>query len=74
VQGTVELVIAEAEPVSAGAVRRTQDWRGAGQHGEGCFAADPPGVGEGHQDLGGAEDAGAGLGCNQPRSHVNEMQ
>src|SRR5215831_16049575 len=56
VQGSVELTVTEAvEPVPVGAAGGHGNWRGAGQHGEGCLVADPPGVGPRQQDLGGAE-------------------
>src|SRR5262245_12207556 len=46
VQGAVELAIAEAvEPVPVGAAGGHRDRGGAGQHGEGCFAANPPSMG-----------------------------
>ena len=71
VQGAVELAVAEpVEAVPVGAARRHRDGGGAREHGEGGFAADPPGVGPGQQDLRGAERTDAGLGGDQPGGHV----
>ena len=44
--------------------------RGARQHGEGCLAADPPGVRPRQQDLGGGQRAQAGFSGDQPRGHL----
>jgi len=53
--------------VAVGPAGRDGDRCSAGQHREGCLAADPPGVGPGQQDLGGAEHADAVLGRDQAR-------
>jgi hypothetical protein len=56
--------------VPVGAAGGHRDRRGAGEHAEGGFAADPAGVGPRQQELRGGEHAEAVLGFDQPGGHV----
>jgi len=71
VQGAVELAVAEpVEPVPVSAAGGGGGRGGAGEHGEGGFAADPPSMGPGEQDLRGGQRADTGLGGDQARGHA----